>query len=226
MAWLYQAQTSTKALQLGNEEYGHRLAIGTNWTRLRIGCHIAVPGLQSFDGNLPFCFMLGLCRGTTAMFKSPNCEEFLGLTLGNSSISSFTYGTSPGPHFFNGRPSVVSKVGSVITLHTGLSANYYFSALASVRTVAFIDITKNGSAGTITFTAWMPGTTTQATTDNTYSVFMQSMENNTTPTNANSVVGNTTVTHPGDGLFDTIYIGWNKSYPALNVYELCACRVL
>jgi hypothetical protein len=224
MAWLYQARSDTKAIQIGNEEFGHTLAIGTNWVKIRLGMRLACPAIQTFDGNLPVGLAFGMTQGTAAMFKSPNCAEFLGLILGNSTSSTFTYSASPGPNLANSRPNFASKVGAVMTTHTAFSANFFLSALNTVRAMAFVDLTKvAGSSWTIS--AWMPGTTTQATTDNTYAQWMQAMENNTTPSANVNLINTNTVTHTGAGLLDTIYFSWNKSTPPITIFEIGAVRV-
>jgi hypothetical protein len=228
MAWLYQAQTATKGIQLGNEEYGHTMEIGNDWTRLRIGCRIAIPFNQSFDGGGAFpsigCFALGLCQGTANMLKSPDCTEFLGLILGNSAVTTFTYATSPAAHFFNGRPSYISKIGATITSHVTVSANQFISGSNTVRSVVTIDILKNGGSS-FTLVGCMPTNATQGTTDNGYSGFLQSMESNTTPANTAQLT-TTTLTHPGQGLLDTVYFGWGKSTPPITLFDLCVCRVI
>jgi hypothetical protein len=224
MAWLYQANTTTKGVQFGNEEWGHPLEIGTNWTKLRVGCRIAIPYDKTFDSTTLGSLVFGLCQGTSAMWKSNNCTEFLGFRLGNATSPSYTYGTSPGPHFFIGRPEYVSKVGGAITVHTGFSANEYISGTASVRTMAFMDFTKNGGSSW-TCTGYIPGNTTQATTDNGFTGFIQSMENNTTPLNCNTLT-TTTFNHPGAGLLDTLYFSWQKSVPPIILFDLAAARIL
>lgn len=224
MAWLFQARSDTKAIQLGNEEWGHTLAIGTNFTKIRIGMRISCPAIQSFDGNLPIAFVLGMTQGTAAMFKSPQCTEFLGLVLGNSTTPTWTYSASPGPNVTNPRPNFASKVGAVLTTHTGLSANYYVSANPAVRTMAFIDFTKNGGSSW-TIAAWMPGNTTQGSTDNTFAQWAAAMENNTTPSSNVNSIFSTTVTHTGANLLDTVYFSWNKCFPPFNIYEIGAVRV-
>lgn len=223
MAWLYQAQTTTKGIQLGNEEWGHTLAIGTNWTKLRVGARIALSHYQSFDGSPLGTLLIGMCQGTAAMFKASNCTEFIGFRLSNSTVTTYTFATSPGLHFSNTRPDFISKVGPNITVHTGFSAAEYIGGSTSVRTMVFVDLQKNGGSS-ITMTVYIPGNTTQGTTDNGMGNFIQSMENNTTPLNCGTL-GPTVCTHPGAGLLDTIYFGWNKAMPPITLFDFAAARI-
>jgi hypothetical protein len=225
MAWLYQANGTAKGIQIGNEEWCHQLAIGTDWTKIRVGVRIALPTNQAFAGSpIGPTMMLGMCQGTSNIFKSATCAEFMGVGLGTLGVADFTYATSPGVHVTNARPIWVTKLNGVQTIHSTGSSAYYISATNTVRTVAFVDILKNGGTS-YTVTGWMPSTTTQGTTDNTYGVFVGSMENNTTPTNANSQ-GAIAVTYAGPGLFDSLYFSWGKSVPALTVFDMMAARIL
>ena len=224
MAWLYQATSTAKGIQMGNEEWGHTLAIGTNWTKLRIGWRGYCQTLMAFKGHVFGTAVIGVCTGTAQMFKSPICTEFMGLGMGNSSVPDWTFATSPANHVINTRPVMQTKLnGAFVAQNTG-SAAEYISALAAARTQMFVDITKNGS-GSYTIQGWLPGNTTQATTDNTYNQFIGSMENNTTPTNCSATVAST-FNWAGAGLMDTMYFSWAKSVPVLVTCDLAACRLL
>lgn len=224
MAWLYQANTSTKGIQMGNEEWSHRMSIGTNWTKLRIGVRIAVPTVQGFDGPVTGSFILGVTQGTQNVFKSPTCTEFMGFVLGNVSTSSWSYGVNGTGYVFNPRPVVINKLEGVVTVRNTGSANYYISANNNVRTMAFVDITKN-SATNYTIAPFLPGNTTQAVADNGLTNFIWSMESNTTPLNCNTVVTGT-FDYTGPGLMDSIYFGWERSVPPITLFDIAACRVL
>lgn len=224
MAWLYQAHSSTKGIQMGNEEWGHRMEIGTNWTKIRVGCRIMVNAIQAFDGPDTGCLALGVCHGTEQMFKSPTCTEFMGFVLGNSTTPNWSYAVSTTAYASNPRPHPITIQNGVRTNRNTGSAFYYVSAADTVRTVAYVDITKN-SATNYTIAPWMPGNTTQAQADNSFAAFIWSMENNTTPLNANTIITGT-FDYTGPGLMDSLYFGWGKSVPAITLFDLAACRLL
>jgi hypothetical protein len=225
MAWLYQANSSTKGIQMGNEEWCHRMQIGTNWTKLRIGVRIAVPAIQNFDGPVTGTFILGVTQGTQNVYKSPICTEFMGFVLGNAAVSNWVYGVNGNPYVTNTRPVVVSKLNGALTAHATGSASYYISAVNTVRTMAFVDITKT-SATSYLIAPFAPGNTTQAVADNGMGNFIWSMESNTTPLNCSAASTGTISNWTGPGLMDSIYFGWERSVPPITLFDIAACRVL
>lgn len=224
MAWLYQATTTSKGIQMGNEEFAHTLSIGTNWTKLRLGWRGYVSTLLSFNANPLGTIILGVCTGTQELYKSPICTEFMGFNVSSTIALTWTFANSPANHVANPRPNSITKLNGAFTIQGTASQNAYISAVSTARTQMFVDITKN-SATNYTIQTWMPGNTTQATTDNTFNSFISAIENNTTPTNC-ATQGASTFSWAGPGLMDTMYFGWQKSIPVLTTLDICACRLI
>jgi hypothetical protein len=70
-----------KYLSLANEEWVRTLAIGTNWTKLRIGKLVSVtPDATSNLSGVELIW--GLCSGKTNPFGAASTTNFLGSKYG------------------------------------------------------------------------------------------------------------------------------------------------
>src|SRR5664279_1558518 len=92
-----------KYLTLANEEFVRTLAIGSDWTRLRLGLLLAL----STDGTSDLQgadLVWGLCAGKTNPFGAASTTNFLGMKFGTSfGPELLTYNANAGnPYFWSG----------------------------------------------------------------------------------------------------------------------------
>jgi hypothetical protein len=83
---------NTPLMAISNDQIGRTLKIGSNWTKLAIGMRVGIPGSTTIVGA---GFAMGMCNGTTNMFKSATTNNFFGITSsGNATFSSNTFSTA------------------------------------------------------------------------------------------------------------------------------------
>jgi hypothetical protein len=211
------------AIQIGNEEILRPLSIGTNWQKIRIGVRMGFTGAAS---NITGSFItFGVCTGNSG-WKSPGTVEWVGAALGSTVDNSlYTYVIATPPYYTNGGVSMpgLTKINGVATVRTGSSTTSYISAnVLTARTAMYVDIQKGTPYTVITYN---PNSVANAQTDITTSVFTQGMETDGTPTGITGPATGTW-THPGAGLMDTVSVAWNRSVPALNIFDIAVARIL
>jgi hypothetical protein len=211
-----------KDLQIGNEEILRPLSIGTNWQKIRIGVRMGIHG----SGNVVGAgFAFGVCTGNSG-YKTNLTTEWVGAHFGNLvDASTYTYTIAAPPYYTVGSISfaALTKLAGVATLRGGATQTSYLSALpTTARTMMFIDIAK-GTPYTVT--TYNPASVANVQTDATTSLFLQGMETDGTPTGI-TLPGSTTWTHPGPGLMDTLSVTWNRSVPAMNIFDIAVARIL
>jgi hypothetical protein len=219
---LYSTRTD-KAIQIGNEEILRPMSIGTNWQKIRIGIRLGIFGPAA---NITGCFIgYGVCTGNNG-WKGNNIQEWVGGGFGNLiEASVYTYVIATPPYYTSGGVSQpgLTRINGVTTVRTGSSTTNYLPANAlTTRTAFYVDITKGTPYSVTTYN---PGSIANAQTDFTQSLFLQGMETDGTPTNQVSN-GSGTWTHPGLGLMDTVSVHWNRSAPALNIFDIAVARIL
>src|SRR5438876_3919296 len=150
-----------KYLTLANEEYVRTLAIGTNWTKLRIGMLLALAtdGTNNLQGtNLVW----GLSSGKTNPFGAVTTTNFLGMKFGYDANSDvLTYVANSGnPYFWSGQ-GLITKVGSTKTIWNGNAFECHRIATNTGslqrRCLLYMQITKGSPNYSVTY--WNQNTT-------------------------------------------------------------------
>jgi hypothetical protein len=216
-------------LTLANEEYVRTLAIGTNWTKLRIGMLLALAtdGTNNLQGtNLVW----GLSSGKTNPFGAVTTTNFLGMKFGYDANSDvLTYVANSGnPYFWSGQ-GLITKVGSTKTIWNGNGLEYHRIATNTGslqrRCVLYMQITKGSPNFTVAF--WNQ-TTTGVAKDFTPAHLLEGLEQPSSITvngetlgggGAGAVTFNETA-----GALDTFDLFWNKASFPLELYALAAFR--
>jgi hypothetical protein len=219
---LYSTRTD-KGIQIGNEEILRPMSIGTNWQKIRVGIRLGITGPAA---PITGCFIgYGVCTGLNG-WKNNNIQEWVGAGFGNLIESSvYTYTIATPPYYTNGGITMpgLTRINGVTTVRTGSSTTGYLPANAlTTRTAYYVDIQKGTPYTVITYQASSIG---NAQTDITQSLFIQGMESDSTPTGTTSPVSGTW-THPGPGLMDTVSVHWNRSTPAMNIFDIAVARIL
>lgn len=223
MAFIVETISLDRSLQFGNEEFGRVLSMGTNWSMLRIGVRMAV---NTTGGIIRGGFVMGVCQGSTNMYKSLNTTDFMGMCFGgNIDVSDYLFTVGPPGYIsYSGQLPIITRVGSTTTLKGGNNPGAFMSAQPNT-TVSnmFVDITKGSS---YSVAAYIPTSAGNAQANTSLSTFLTSMENDTAvPTNT-AAAGAITFVYSGAGLFDTVNIAWNHSVPSVTIYDLAVCRFL
>lgn len=219
---LYSTRTD-KGFQIGNEEFLRPLSIGSNWQKIRIGLRLGFTGPA---GNLAGSFIAyGVCAGNSG-WKSPSTVEWVGAGFG-ATLNNTTYTyvvATPGYYTAGGISNPgITRINGVNTVRTGSSQTGYVSANVLLsRSVMFVDIQK-GTPYTII--CYNSNSIANVQTDVTKVQFLQGMESDGTPTGTTSPV-TSTWTHPGPGLMDTLSVSWNRSIPALNIFDVAVAKIL
>lgn len=150
----------SKRLVLGNAQWAATLAIGTSWTRLRIGARIMIDDLGSNITGTPRLY-LGVASDPSATFANgplsgTGTKHFLGFI---SSASTWTRNAGPPVYYSLAAAQVVGKkVGSTITMGTG-NATQRYVADSTRRWIYFVEIDKTGGSPYTVYTTLTNATT-------------------------------------------------------------------
>jgi hypothetical protein len=219
-----------KYLALGNEEFVRTLAIGSSWTRLRVGLLVALTpdGTSDLQGVQ---LVWGLCSGKTNPFGAATTTNFLGSKWGtNAAGDTLTYNANSGnPYYWCGR-SMMKKVGATKSVLNGVTTEFHRAATntGSVqrRSLLLMEITK-GSPN-FTMTAWNLAATGVAK-DFTPAHLLEALEQATSVVvNGETLGAGTSVStafDEGAGALDTVDVHWNKSAFPLEIYALATYRL-
>jgi hypothetical protein len=221
-------------LALANEEFVRTLAIGNDWTKLRLGVLLAVTpnGTSALGGTT---FMLGVCSGKTSPFGAASTTNFVGAALHTGTPGATTgtlgYGTSgDNPYFVSDGTWPAARVGTTLNSGTGDGTTVVFTANTGStqrRSPLFVDIQKGSPNYTIT--RWVPSAAQAQflTGDCTPVEFLAALEA-TPPTwlnlNLTGLVA-TVAASEAPGALDTFDVLWNKTVSPLEIYALAAYRL-
>jgi len=220
---------SDKYLSLANEEFVRTLAIGTNWTKLRLGMLMALnpDGTNNLSGtNLLF----GLCSGKTNPYGSANTTNFLGMKFG-ADISSdlLTYVANSGnPYYWSGR-GVIKKTVATPTVAGANTLEFHRIATNTGslqrRSLHFVEITKGSPNFTVVH--WNLSATGVAK-DFTPAHLLEGLEQAGSITvNGEALgAGNSTAIAftEAAGSLDSVDVYWNRAAFPLEVHALAAYR--
>lgn len=229
--------TTDKYLALANEEYVRTLAIGSNWTQLRIGIMYAIPG----TANIPSAKLcVGLCASAFDPLSASTTGHFVGANFTSTNFSSATltynagaglpYFTSPGFCFFK-------RVGTAATVFGNFGATIYHpnnGGSTQRRGVVIVELLK-GASWTVRGWAMPLGSAGPPATgvfrDYGYVHLLEALEDPATSTLA--IDGNTLVYHSvlgsvnegADGYLDAVDIFWSKGAQFFELYAIAVQRL-
>lgn len=219
-----------KYLALGNEEYVRTLALGSNWSRLRLGLLAALTpeGTSDLQGTQ---FVWGLCAGRTNPFGAESTTNFLGLKVGiNATGDVLTYNANSGnPYFWAGR-SVMKKVGATRTVANVNGTEFHRVAAATGtlqrRSLLLLEIAKGSPSFTVT--VWNLAVT-GVSKDFTPAHLLEALEQPASVVVNGETLGtgavSTVAFDETAGALDTLDVHWNKAAFPLEVYALAAYRL-
>lgn len=216
-------------LSLANEEYVRTLAIGTNWTKLRLGLLAAVTpdGTSNLNGVQ---LVWGLCSGKTNPFGASSTTNFLGMKYGITSGGDlWSYVANAGNPYFATERLFLKKVGGTITTASPAAGEVHRVATNTGalprRSVQFLDITKGSPNFTVT----------------QWGITLGSMSKDFTPAHLLDGLGQAgTITVNGEsmntmpatiafsevaGALDSVDIFWNKSAFPIEIHAVAAYRL-
>ena len=219
-----------KYLTLANEEYARTLAIGSDWTKLRLGllAALSTDGTNDLQGT---SLAWGLCAGKTNPFGAASTTNFLGLKFGAyaDSDSLFYNANSGNPYFWSYR-GAMTKIGATRSIVNGNLVEFHRLATNTGalprRTALFMEIAKGSPYFGVTMWS-MP--LTGMVKDFTPAHLLEGLEQpagivvngETLGTGSYSTVAFDEVA----GALDTVDLHWNKAAFPLEVYALAAYRV-
>lgn len=221
-------------LALKKDEYIRQMAIGKNWTKIRIGWLLAIDGTGDI---ITHDFGVGLCSYPYG-FYSWNCPIWYGFSTAEAAQTlslAYTGGTSPyyaGSHCL----SRYRLAGATSAYVTDGTANSYFAANTGTpqrRTMVVLEYTK--SAGNLTLDVWGSTSAAQAQLDYSYNNLLEAISY--TPAVAPVILGVTTLTHwpigstqsiaateATYGPWDAVSLFWNKMDYAVEIYGVAVYR--
>jgi len=220
---------SDKYLSLANEEFVRTLAIGSNWSRLRLGMLMALtPDEPNNLGGV--LFTLGLCAGKTNPFGAASTTNFFGALFGsNPAGNTLTYVANSGsPYYWSGR-NVMKRVGATTTGATGFTSESHRIATNTGslqrRSLHFVEFLKGSPNYTMTF--WTAPLTGMAN-DFTPAHLLDGLEQAGSITvNGETFGAGTAMTLAFDetaGTLDSVDLFWNRAAHPIEVHALSAYR--
>lgn len=221
-----------KYLSLANEEYVRTLAVGTNWTKLRLGMLIALTpdGTNNLGGtNLVF----GLCAGKTNPYGAASTTNFLGMKFGSDPNPPYTdlltyVANSGNPYLWSGR-GALRKTGTAISITGGNAVEFHRIATntgtVQRKSLHFVEITKGTPNFTVVF--WSLSATGVAK-DFSPAHLLQGLEQGGSITvNGESLGVGTSISvafSEAAGALDSVDLYWNRASFPLEVHALAAYR--
>lgn len=223
MAEIIESISGDKQLRLYDEQFGRRMDIGAQWGKIRVAIRFCV----NATSNLNDCgIVLGVSQGTTDMFRSPNCVDFIGGHIGAVlQNTDWSYNAGPPAYSFSGGFSTlaVSKVAGVVaSTAPGGSTNTYLN-IAPTRGVFAVDIEKSHERMKVRPLAM--GTLALAQTDLNFGNFMLQSEYEP---NMSAVIGHfpnvLNVDYTGQFAWDSVNVDWNNGIQPLEISDLVVIR--
>lgn len=213
MAQLVQTFSGDTAIRLQNEEFVRKMHWGTNWHKIRIALHHAIPEAVA-DLNTPTLY-IGVCEGNTNTFKSGATTDWAG---GSAGGGSWTYVAGPpaGVTTVLQNPNGVIRSGAVTTSTAGGIVNNYIGV--TNRDFWVFDITKTSTGFTL-------GTRTPAAppADMTPANFaMYAAMEGSAP---GLVTATVNVAYSGNYLWDNVSVYWDYASVGYEISEILAIRL-
>jgi len=230
MATIVETIAGDRTIQLGNEEYVRKMAIGNDWAKLRIAVRMFINGSAAITTpKLRF----GVCSGTTDTFSSSNCVGFYGAGWPNGTAFDLNY--SAGVYSYSSGSAVfceaIKKVGNSVTRIDGSPGlQNAVAAVSLARTsVQFIDLfrsTTNATSYGVRY--WNTNTTVKGADSYALRRCTEDENNSTAFTQAyvtTSMGGFGPYYQSGlPTVMDTLSISWTHSVPTIEIAEICIIR--
>jgi hypothetical protein len=222
MAFIYNV-SSDRRIQLCAEELVRTLAIGSSWSRLRLGIRLRFNGLCIDTGGTGNgALAVGLCRGS-AGFYDPYTVDYIGFSQGTSTQAggSWTYAverSSTTDH------ALFKKVGASVTASSaGSSATLYIAANNFNHSVLYLDVTRGSPNYTLVGYSLTVGA---VASDWSRTSFFTGLETESPITGMAAVNTTTAMAYSGDGYFDSISVLWSRCVPTIDISDIAVCRFL
>ena len=229
MASIVETISGDRALQLGNEEFVRKMAIGNNWNKLRLGMRVLVNGTG--DIVTPR-LQMGVCSGDTDTFASTNCTGYAGATLRGRNSGNMTY--SAGVYTYGQAAAVpfalsVKKLVNTVTESNfvGTSDGFLPSATLGNAALCFVDIVRASSSSyTVSWARCSTSAMASLVTD-FYTLLRTGEDENLSTTFSSTYTVANTIPISVTGLpavMDTLSIYWNKSTPTVEISDISVIR--
>lgn len=223
MAEIIQFTAGRQSLRLYDEQFGRRMEIGCAWGKIRVLVRFTVEATSTINSS---GLVVGVSQGTTDMFRSANCTDFIGANFGNTlQATTWTYNAGPPAYASSGglTPIAVRKIGaSTTTVPPGGGINVY-TAISPTRGVFGCDIEK--SDGAMKVKPLGCGTIPLAQTDFNFGNLYYNADNDLSTT---ALIGHSpnvvTVPYSGQYAFDSVNIDWNNGIQPLVVNDILVVR--
>jgi hypothetical protein len=222
MAFIVEQFPTDNGIQLGYEELIRPFSFGTDWTRVRVGMRYALNGTQSI---VPTSVKVGICVGNQATLTNTTVSALWARSEGNASLMTWS-GTTP--NFFYDTTGAFTgffyeRIGSTNNIlgNPSQSRSAWSANPTALRSIMMLDITKLAAAQ-ITFTYYYL-TNVQVVTDWTHAAFLAAMANDGTPTGTTAIAQSPNVTRTQKD-WNSMFIGWTRSTPAMCVYDMAVAR--
>jgi hypothetical protein len=214
---------------LANSEAKRVLAIGSVWTKIRIGMRLSISASANITGNPRLA--IGLCTSAADGFGRSNTTHFAGVRM---SGTAFNYSAGP-PAYLTASAAgafvACKRIGSTTTDGSAVSsaATMISSAVASIRSCLFLEITRGNP--NFTFQLGAPTVAAGAQTDVT---LWTSMDNpQWSDVSLNSILSNyntgnavaLAVDEATYGKLTTVNVYWDKSAMPLEISEIKVTRL-
>lgn len=244
--------TGNKSLEFSEEQIANTLAIGTNWSFIRVGVLCQISASPSTSSISSINFAMGLTSGTSSLYGSAaGPTHFVGLrTAITTSIFINTFANTFNPYFYvNDNDGVTTKVGYQVgtgsfreAAGVGVTSGITFGGLITASTnlpggqiyslpiyIDFIKPTNPSSPWNIRTAMYgLDATGFELLSTGSITSFYNNLA---AITASNDLVGNRWRNNSFDvpvseslyGFLDSINIHWNKTAP-FNVYEIAVYR--
>jgi hypothetical protein len=226
---------SAQVLQLTSGFYGRQFYFGSGWHRLAICLLVQFGGVATFAADLA----IGVCSGTTNMFNSATCTNWLGQYNDPASPSTWTFNAGVNHPFYTQSVSTrwaTRRVNTTTDRGGGTSSDgRAYGAASDGRTLIYIELSRPVAATTatgVTYNGAVKSTnSTQAefpvSRHEVLDIFSDTITSvlGATPT-GNIITGSPTNTLTGftfdesTGVFDTLNINWNKASPSMRLHAI------
>lgn len=216
-------------IALSNESLVRPIAIGTNWTSLRVSvlCAIDYQEAVSLGGAQ---FMIGLCSGTSNPYSSATTTNYIGMGFHRfPPTGTFTYNAGTGNPYLTGSGNgAITKTGTTQVTVSGNTFSHYFP-VAGVgvprRMIHSFVFTKGIPNYSITYYNNTADPLLNYTQADLLEVCDQIVVGTNILVNGVSVAGSgfTVAASEAAGVFDTVDIYWNK-VPPMEIYGLGVTR--
>ncbi|MBI1178319.1 hypothetical protein GC207_12860 [bacterium] len=216
-------------LSLANEEWVRTLAIGSNWTKLRLGVLLSVTpdDVNNLNGVQ---LVFGLCAGKTNPYGAASTTNFLGMKFGGTTGGDlWTYKANSGnPYFGTERIFIKKTAATVIGLSSAAGEVHRVNTNNGTlqrRGVQFLDIAKGTPNFTVTQWAITLGSMAK---DFSAAHLLDGLEQSGSISVNGETMNSMPLAIPFDetaGALDTVDVFWNKSAFPLEVHAIAAYRL-